>query len=166
MKCQDSLDFHAEQSVTEGMKGSKFEQYCDNPDILKSLSAGQLQAIWCALFKHRRQPRSRDLVIREIAHLLQERVRGGMSVRTQNQLNRLVEGKTRQPVNKYTFDSNSQIVREWNGKKYYVAVLGKNTFKYDGKVYKTLSAVAKEITGAHWSGPLFFGLRKQGHGEG
>lgn len=108
----------------------------------------------------------KDCQIREIAHLLQERARGGMSVRTQNQLNRLVEGKTRQPVNKYTFDSNSQIVREWNRKKYYVAVLGKNAFKYDGKVYKTLSAVAKEITGAHWSGPLFFGLRKQGNGEG
>ena len=148
------------------MKSRVYEQYLNNPEELKTVDTDRLQAIWRTLFKDRCQPRSRDLVIREIAHLLQERAHGGISVRAQNQMNRLVDGKAHQPVNKYTFYSNSQIVREWNGKKYHVAVLGKNAFKYDGNIYKTLSAVAKEITGAHWSGPLFFGLRKQGHDEG
>ncbi len=121
--------------------------------------------MWAQLLKNCQQPQSRDLVIREISHLLQTLAHGGLSVRAQNQLNRLVEGKVRQPVNKYTFDIHSQLVREWNGKKYHVAVLGKNLFRYDGKTYKTLSAIAKEITGAHWSGPLFFGLRKQNGGR-
>lgn len=89
-----------------------------------------------------------------------------MSVRAQNQINRLIEGKVQQPLNKYTFETSQQLVREWGGKKYHVVVLGKNQFQYDGRVYKTLSAIAKEITGAHWSGPLFFGLRKQANGKG
>ena len=161
-----SLDFDTEESVNGDMKSDKYERFLNNPEDLQALETDQLRTIWRALFKDRCQPRSRDLVIREIVHLLQERAHGGMSVRAQNQMSRLVDGKVQQSVNKYTFDSNSQIVREWNGKKYHVAVLGKNAFKYDGKHYKTLSAVAKEITGAHWSGPLFFGLRKQGHGEG
>ena len=148
------------------MKSREYEQFLNNPDSLKGLNAAQLQALWRALFKTRRRPQSRDLVIREIAHHLQEKAHGGLSTRAQNQLDRLATGKIQQPVNKYSFDSNSQIVREWNGKKYQVTVLGKNAFQYDGRVYKTLSAIAKDITGAHWSGPLFFGLRKQGNGQG
>lgn len=152
--------------MNRDMKNREYEQFLNNLEGLKTIDTDQLREIWHSLFKDRCQLRSRDLAIREIAHILQERAHGGMLVRAQNQLNRLVDGKVREPVNKYTFDSSSQIVREWNGKKYYIAVVGKNSFKYDGKIYKTLSAVAKEITGAHWSGPLFFGLRKQGHGEG
>jgi hypothetical protein len=148
------------------MKSRKYEQFYNNPEALKALEAQQLQGIWAVLFKGRPKPQSRDLVIREIAYRLQECLHGGMTVRAQNQMNRLVDGRVRQPINKYTFNNNSQLMREWNGKKYHVAVLGKAEFGYDGRVYKTLSAIAKEITGAHWSGPLFFGLRKQGHGEG
>jgi hypothetical protein len=148
------------------MKSREYEQFLNNPDGLKALDAEKLQAIWTALFRRRRRPQSRDLIIREIAYFLQERSHGGMSVRTQNQLIRLVDGKVQQPVNKYSFNNNSQLMREWNGKKYHVTVLGKNEFRYDGKVYKTLSAIAKDITGAHWSGPLFFGLRKQVNGQG
>lgn len=138
----------------------------NNPDGLKALDAGQLQAIWIALFRSRRRPQSHDLTIRKIAYFLQERAYGGMSVRAQNQLSRMVDGRVQQPVNKYTFNNNSQLMREWKGKKYHVAVLGKNEFRYDGRVYKTLSAIAKDITGVHWSGPLFFGLRKQSDGQG
>ena len=144
------------------MKSRKYEQFSNNPDGLKALDTGQLQALWVEIFKEQRRPQSNDLLIRKIAYFLQEQVHGGMSVRAQNQLNRLVEKKVEQPINKYTFEGNHQLIREWKGKKYNVAVLGKEKFQYDGRVYKTLSAVAKEITSAHWSGPLFFGLRKQG----
>ena len=147
------------------MKSRKHEQFSNNPDGLKALDAKELRALWTDIFKGQRWPQSKELVIRKIAYFLQEEAHGGMSVRTQNQLNRLVEGGLTQPINKYTFESNHQLVREWNGKKYNVAVLGKDKFQYDGRIYKTLTAIAKEITGAHWSGPLFFGLRKQANGE-
>lgn len=147
------------------MKGRKYEQYCDNPEALKSLDTAQLQALWVAIFKGRRRPQSNDIIISQIAYFLQEQKYGGISVRAQNQLKRLIEGKVHKPLNKYTLDHSQQLVREWNGRKYHVAVLGKGEFQYNGKVYKTLSAIAKEITGTHWSGPLFFGLRKQSNGQ-
>jgi len=142
------------------MKGRKYEQYSNNPDALKALDTGQLQALWLALFKQQRRPQSNDIIMHKIAYFLQVQAHGGLSKRSQNQLHRLIHGIIKKSVNKYTFENNHQLVREWNGKKYIVSVQGKDRFLYDGRVYKTLTAVAREITGAHWSGPLFFGLRK------
>ncbi|MCC2096844.1 MAG: DUF2924 domain-containing protein [Hyphomicrobiales bacterium] len=51
----------------------------------------------------------------------------------------------------------THLVREWNGRTYQVEVL-EDGFRLDGKVYRSLSAIARKITGAHWSGPRFFGL--------
>ena len=147
------------------MNSSKYEQYCDNPEALKDLNTTQLHALWAALFKRRQRPQSNNIIISQIAYFLQEHKFGGPSVRAQNQINRLIEGKVQQSLNKYTFENNQQLVRKWNGTTHHVSILGKDQFEYQGKVYKTLSAVAKVITGAHWSGPLFFGLRKQINGK-
>lgn len=51
----------------------------------------------------------------------------------------------------------THLVREWNGRTYQVEVLD-NGFRLDGRTYRSLSAIARKITGAHWSGPRFFGL--------
>jgi len=51
----------------------------------------------------------------------------------------------------------SRIVREWNGKTYTVSVIEEG-FVYRDKVWTSLSAIAKDITSAHWSGPRFFGV--------
>lgn len=53
----------------------------------------------------------------------------------------------------------SRLVREWNGRPYTVSVIEEG-FVYKDKVWSSLSAIAKDITGAHWSGPRFFGLKK------
>ena len=53
--------------------------------------------------------------------------------------------------------SGTQLVREWNGRIYRVNVC-KDRFEMDGRHFTSLSAVAKQITGAQWSGPRFFGL--------
>ena len=53
--------------------------------------------------------------------------------------------------------SGSRLLREWNGRKHVVDVV-ENGFVFDGKTYRSLSAIARRITGAHWSGPRFFGL--------
>jgi len=49
----------------------------------------------------------------------------------------------------------THLMREWNGRTYQVEVI-KDGFVMDGKTYRSLSAIAKRITGAHWSGPRFF----------
>jgi len=51
----------------------------------------------------------------------------------------------------------THLVREWNGRTYQVEVLDEG-FRMDGRRYRSLSAIARKITGAHWSGPRFFGL--------
>ena len=51
------------------------------------------------------------------------------------------------------------LIREWNGRRYQVRALDKG-FEMDGRSYKSLSQIARTITGAHWSGPRFFGLVK------
>jgi hypothetical protein len=53
----------------------------------------------------------------------------------------------------------SRLVREWNGQPYTVSVIEEG-FVYKDRVWSSLSAIAKDITGAHWSGPRFFGLNK------
>lgn len=147
------------------MKSKKYEQFFNNIDGLNGLDTPQLQEYWAAIFKDRKRPQGNHIIIAQIAYFLQEQKCGGLSVRAQNQMNRLIEGKVQRSLNKYKLENSQQLVREWNGTKYHVAVLGKDQFEHKGKVYKTLSAVAKEITGAHWSGPLFFGLRKQINGK-
>ncbi|WP_422295640.1 DUF2924 domain-containing protein [Candidatus Binatus sp.] len=51
------------------------------------------------------------------------------------------------------------LVREWRGISHQVSVLEKG-FRFRGKRYRSLSEVAREITGTRWSGPLFFGLKR------
>ena len=58
-----------------------------------------------------------------------------------------------------TIALGTQLVREWNGRVYRVNVTS-DGFEMDGQTFSSLSAVAKRITGAEWSGPRFFGLKK------
>jgi len=51
------------------------------------------------------------------------------------------------------------LVRQWHGHSHTVSVR-EDGFEYDGQRYRSLSMIAKKITGAHWSGPRFFGVRR------
>lgn len=66
-------------------------------------------------------------------------------------------GGRAKPTLQSTLRPGTHLVREWNGRTYQVEVLD-DGFRMDGKRYRSLSAIARKITGAHWSGPRFFGL--------
>ena len=53
-----------------------------------------------------------------------------------------------------------KLTRNWQGKDYEVFVVDDSTIEYEGTKYKSLTAVAKAITGTHWNGPAFFGIKK------
>lgn len=89
------------------------------------------------------------VLIREI----QCRLLGGVPAKTERALKRLAAGKA-PPT---TAKPGSHLVREWNGRTYQVEVTG-DGYTMDGKTYRSLSAIARHITGAQWSGPRFFGL--------
>lgn len=67
--------------------------------------------------------------------------------------------KSPRPKPRIMLVPGSRLVREWNGQPYTVSVIEEG-FVYKDKVWSSLSAIAKDITGAHWSGPRFFGLNK------
>ncbi|MDB4254610.1 DUF2924 domain-containing protein [Yoonia sp.] len=84
----------------------------------------------------------------------QSRGVGGVSAKTTSRLKQIASGKTGSTMAK----PGSHLVREWNGRTYQVEVTDRG-YVMDGKTWRSLSAVAKHITGAHWSGPRFFGVQ-------
>ena len=68
-------------------------------------------------------------------------------------------------ASKTTVKPGTRFVREWGGKFHEVQALEGGTFAYSGKIYGSLSEIARVITGAHWSGPRFFGLKKPKRGS-
>ena len=79
---------------------------------------------------------------------------GGVSNKTKRRLVQIASGKS-MPVQARP---GSHLVREWNGRTYQVEVV-EGGYVMDGKTWTSLTAIAKHITGAHWSGPRFFGVQ-------
>lgn len=99
-----------------------------------------------------------DLVLRGVAHALQLKALGGLAPAVAWQLERLA-GATPQPRKRGTLRPGTTLVREWHGETHTVLVHA-DGFEYRTQLYRSLSLIARAITGAHWSGPRFFGLRK------
>lgn len=103
---------------------------------------------------------------RQNLYKVQEKLYGALDKGVQEKLERL--GKTlvtqeekRLRQIKYNLPSNGTIItKEWRDKKLEVKIV-KGGFEYEGKFYKSSSLLAREITGYHCSGPIFFGLRKK-----
>jgi hypothetical protein len=124
----------------------------------------ELKLAWRRLY--RRDPPlglSRDLMIRAVANKMQERAYGGPSLAMKRHLNTLAGGFEK---GRLSFDpgvvlkSGAKLVREWRGRAHTVLVL-ENGFEYEGQRYGSLTTIAARITGAHWSGPRFFGMTKR-----
>nr|WP_321510244.1 DUF2924 domain-containing protein [uncultured Hyphomonas sp.] len=100
---------------------------------------------------------STPLLCRIVAFETQAAERGGLGLRLRKQLRSIADegGAIGRTVH---LRSDARLVREWNGVTHVVDRIGKG-FSYRGKTYRSLSAIAKEITGAKWSGPRFFGLK-------
>src|SRR5580693_7015875 len=107
---------------------------------------------------------SRDLLLRGITYKLQERPLGGLSKSIIRKLERLNldsdASDVRKPTPPISLKAGTRLVREWRGITYTVLV-HVDGFEWNGRRYRSLTIVSREITGAHWSGPRFFGLRNR-----
>lgn len=134
---------------------------------LPGLSTVELRAEWRRLFRASPPLLSRDLLVRALAYRTQELAYGGLTKVTQRRLRALAEmavnadplcsdasAPAPRPV---TLSPGARLVREWGGRTHVVTVT-LDGFEHDGQRYRSLSHVASTITGAHWSGPRFFGL--------
>ena len=139
-------------------------------EALSDLSPDELRKEWRRLYRTQPPRLSRDLLVRAIAYRFQELRYGGLSKATSRKLAALVQARRLDgetvPEGAQRIRAGARLVREWNGRTHTVTVKEEG-FTYAGRDYRSLSAIARDITGARWSGPRFFGLAlKRGASDG
>ena len=144
----------------------------DQLAALSEMTRPQMRAEWRRLFRGQLMPpdMGRDLALRAMTNRLQEKTYGTMLPGVVKELRRLAKqlgeegtlhlGRSRQ------LKPGTRLVRRWHDKTYYVLVL-ETGYQFEDRHYASLTPIAREITGAEWSGPRFFGLTGKGsaHGE-
>jgi hypothetical protein len=131
---------------------------------LPRLGIRELREEWRNLYKADASPHlSRELLIRAVAYRMQEVALGGLRPEPQRQLHRIVqdlkEGGQATRRFRPQLKPGMRLMREWQGRTFEVVVLD-DGFSWQGTQYRSLSAIARKITGTAWSGPLFFGLKQ------
>ncbi|MEM1108880.1 MAG: DUF2924 domain-containing protein [Planctomycetota bacterium] len=140
-------------------------------DDLKRLSLTELSQRWQQTSRGKPPPKVKLLLRRDLAWQAQG---GGIDAATQTMLKSAIRGaqapseranprksqKPRTPT-KPVLQSGAKLIRKWKGKTYEVVVIepGKR-FEFRDREYRNLTQIARQITGAHWSGPRFFGLNR------
>ena len=137
---------------------------------LKGMETTALKKMWRDLFDAEPPPYNKRFLVNRLSYRLQELAFGGLSEKTEERLDamandpacadpaRMRRGIAARPV------AGTRLMREWQGVEHYVTVLD-DGFEYQGCKYKSLSVIARTITGTRWSGPAFFGARKSGSGQ-
>ncbi|MFI0848878.1 DUF2924 domain-containing protein [Mesorhizobium sp. IMUNJ23232] len=146
----------------------------DDPKVLARLAAlkdapiSDLKQQWRELFQSEPPPFNRAFLESRLAYRIQELRWGGLKPETLSRLRALAEqlgddhssgrrGRGRggdRPI------AGTRLVREWQGVEHVVTVTA-DGFEWQGRPYRSLSAIARVITQVRWNGPLFFGLRSQ-----
>ncbi len=137
---------------------------------IQGLSFAELKARWRELYDTEPPSYNRAHLVKRLAYRVQELAYGGLSDATRAQLREHVqrEGLDRETERAARMPRRgrkdgpvvgTQIVRPWHGERHVVTVIV-GGFEYEGRRYKSLSAIARAITGTRWNGPAFFGLRK------
>jgi len=129
---------------------------------LSGLDAAELRAEWRRLYRsHPPKTLRRDLLELGVAWKLQERGLGGLSAMIKRQLAELAKTMATKSdlakARKVTLKPGARLVRAWGGETHEILVV-EDGFQWQGKTWRSLSVIAREMTGTQWSGPRFFGL--------
>jgi Protein of unknown function (DUF2924) len=129
---------------------------------LAALSTYDLRERWADLYGMAPALRiSRDVLVRGVAYRIQEAAQGGLGKSCRRQLLRLAEalrdGGAIPATQGQSFKAGTKLIREWKGKVHEVVIAG-DGYVWGGERYRSLSEIARAITGTRWSGPRFFGL--------
>ncbi len=129
---------------------------------LAEMKTLELQERWRRIYRAKPPARiSRDLLIRASAYQIQEGELGGLSGTAKRKLRALAQKKRGDASASFDLGPplkpGAKLIREWRGRTYSVIAL-EDGFNFEGRRYRSLSKIAREITGARWSGPRFFGL--------
>lgn len=140
----------------------------DDLAALPELPLDDLKRRWEELYGNPPPPKiGRALLTRAVAYRLQEQTFDGLNSTVRKRLARMAadlrHGRNPSKTSP-TIKPGTRLIREWQGVTHEVIVLEKGV-QYRGRTWDSLSAVAREITGTRWSGPLFFGLKRQSDGR-
>ncbi|SCW76156.1 Protein of unknown function [Sphingobium faniae] len=124
---------------------------------LEGMSSGALKAEWQRLTGTPAPRISPSMMRLALAFEWQSRKHGGLSRQLQQKLAQLAAGKTRTSEVK----AGTRLVREWNGVTHVVTIGEDRIIRWNGGEWRSLSEVARTITGTRWSGPAFFGLKQK-----
>ncbi|NTU77143.1 MAG: DUF2924 domain-containing protein [Alphaproteobacteria bacterium] len=135
---------------------------------LQDKSFAELKQLWRDYYQAEPPPYRRGFMARALAYRIQELTYGGLSEKASNRLEDMLAeaegtkpkkraGKVRLPV------AGSRLVREWRGERHEIIILS-DGFEFAGRKWGSLTAIARQITGTHWNGPAFFGLRAKREG--
>ena len=137
---------------------------------LKNLTYAELKNLYTTLHGAAPPAYNKDFIIKRLAYRIQEIAYGGLSEKAHEKMGAVLK--------RHGYDENgmpdrsssrrigraknipiigSRLVREWNGRRYEVTALH-DGFEFEGRKYRSLSAIAQAITGTHWNGRVFFGL--------
>lgn len=135
---------------------------------LPTLPTKSLWELWDRFFPRRPENTNRNYLESRIAYKLQEEALGGLSPDLRRRLCNIgirhSKIQARRTPRDVQLAPGTVLVREWGDRDHKVTVTAEGTFEYEGRQFKSLSAVARHISGARWSGPIFFGLRRPGEG--
>ncbi|MCK9532519.1 MAG: DUF2924 domain-containing protein [Gammaproteobacteria bacterium] len=131
---------------------------------LSDLSMQEIKALWRRLFGGDNPTHNRQFLERRIAYKLQEiefrKVDRNLLERNQRRSKALVEGgKVRKLDRDIRLMPGTVLTREYQGIEHRVTVAQDGQYEFEGRRYRSLSMIAREITGTRWSGPVFFGLK-------
>jgi hypothetical protein len=131
---------------------------------LPEKSTAELKQLWRGLYDREPPSGNKPFLIKRLSYRIQELAYGGLSARAEAKLNVLIEEEDQRvrglpivrkgdrPI------AGTRLIRQWQGVEHCVTVLD-DGFEYGGAKYRSLSAIARAITGTRWNGPLFFALR-------
>ena len=139
---------------------------------LERLSMKDLKERWRALFGTEPPGFNRVFLTRRLAHRIQELAYGALPQSAKDEMARVLDeegyDELGRPIKSGTVRRRSTktnelapgtvLIREWDGVRHEVTALT-DGFEYRGRPFKSLSVIARTITGTRWSGPKFFGLR-------
>ena len=132
---------------------------------MQSKSFAELKQLWRDYYQAEPPPYKRGFMLHALACRIQELTYGGLNKETADRLDELIGEADGRKARKRSLPvempvTGTRLIREWKGKRYEVVVLV-DGFEYAGRPWRSLSAIAQKITGTHWNGLNFFGLRKK-----
>ena len=132
---------------------------------LRNLSRSELLDLWRKLYRKAAPPGiRREILVPFLTYRIQELAYGGLNPKALAELHRIAKaieknGKSNDAFTRPRIKTGTRLIRQWRGQTHEVYIT-ESGYEYHGVGYRSLSEIARKITGTRWSGPAFFGLKR------